>query len=61
MRSFTIARSVTRSPSPKLEARCSKLEAVAGTSSPFVYPVHVAIARHKSGTERVIVIDAYRS
>lgn len=35
--------------------------ATVGTSSPFLYPVHLAIARAKSGTERVIAIDAYRS
>jgi hypothetical protein len=31
-----------------------------GTPSPFLYPVHLAIAR-KNGTERVVAIDAYRS
>jgi hypothetical protein len=33
--------------------------ATVGTSTPFVYPVHLAIAR-RNGTERVIAIDAYR-
>ncbi len=31
-----------------------------GTSSPFLYPIHLAIAQ-KGGTERVVAIDAYRS
>ena len=31
-----------------------------GTPSPFLYPVHLAIAQ-KNGTERVVAIDAYRS
>jgi hypothetical protein len=31
-----------------------------GTPSPFLYPVHLAIAQ-KHGTERVAAIDAYRS
>ncbi len=31
-----------------------------GTSSPFLYPLHLAIAQ-KGNTERVVAIDAYRS
>ena len=31
-----------------------------GTPSPFLYPMHLAIAC-KNGTERVVAIDAYRS
>lgn len=31
-----------------------------GTSTPFLYPVHLAIAQ-KGGTERVVAIDAFRS
>ena len=31
-----------------------------GTPSPFLYPVHLAIAQ-KNGTQRVVAIDAYRS
>ncbi len=32
-----------------------------GTSMPFLYPVYLAIAQSKNGSERVIAIDAYRS
>jgi hypothetical protein len=31
-----------------------------GTSTPFLYPVHLALA-HRSGSERIVAIDAYRS
>ncbi len=32
-----------------------------GTPTPFLYPVHLAIAQQKNGSERVIAIDAFRS
>ena len=35
--------------------------ATVGTTQPFLYPVHIAIAQAKNGTERVIAIDAFRS
>lgn len=35
--------------------------ATTGNSSPFLYPVHLAIARQKGGAERVIAVDAFRS
>lgn len=35
--------------------------ATTGTSSPFLYPVHLAIARQKGGTERIVAVDAFRS
>ena len=35
--------------------------ATTGTPSPFLYPMFLAIARQKSGSERVVAIDAYRN
>lgn len=35
--------------------------ATVGTSTPFLYPVHLAVARSKNGTERIVAIDAFRS
>ena len=35
--------------------------ATVGDATPFLYPAHLAIARSKNGTERVIVLDAHLS
>jgi hypothetical protein len=35
--------------------------ATTGSSSPFLYPVYIAIARQKGGTERILAVDAFRS
>lgn len=35
--------------------------ATTGDSHPFLYPLYLAIAQQKAGTERVVAVDAYRS